>query len=211
MKLISGIYSIILFILSTSPLYHNTATLEVNFCGYEQTCSNNITKQALPSGACCKPCECEDICIEKGTCCRDKEKPVDADINAKQKCLAAAYTPNGVPLPEEILTFYTRTSCPVTYDDIDIKAKCEVDTPGTITDIIPVLSRDGKVLYKNKYCSYCHGEKMTYSWDVTVHGASSQTCRESLQSETINIETVSTKILSNCILEFRPPSNILLL
>jgi hypothetical protein len=106
-----------------------------------------------------------------------------------------------------MLTYYTRTSCPITYGDIDIKAKCEVDNPGTITDIIPVSSRDGKVLYKNKYCSYCHGEKRTYNWDVTVHRASSQTCRESLQSETINIETVSTKILSNCMLEFRPPSN----
>jgi hypothetical protein len=206
MKLIDESHVIILSLLLTSPLYHNATMLEVSFCGFEQTCSKNITKHVLPYTSCCKPCECDDVCAEKGTCCRDKKGLVDADIVAKQKCIPAVYTPTGAPVPDRIMYYFTRTKCPTAFNDMTIKAKCEGDMPETITDVIPVSSRDGKVMYKNKYCSFCHGERRTYNWDVSVHAVSSQTCRDIFRPE--SLDTFSIKILSNCILAFSQPFNV---
>ena len=126
----------------------------------------------------------------------------------KQKCLPAAYLPNNFSKPIEILSFYNRVSCPKTFNDTNIKAKCEEDIHKAISYIRPVSSRDGKVVYKNKYCSYCHGERNVYSWTINVHKASPPNCYTILRHETLNIDTIATKILSNCILHFVPPKSI---
>jgi hypothetical protein len=130
------------------------------------------------------------------------------DVNIQQKCLPSAYKPNGTNVQLIVPSYYTRTSCPKEYKNKNIKAKCESIRPKTITEVRPVSSFDGKIVYKNKYCSYCHGEQRTFGWDINVHRASSASCRNMLQNETPNIDTISTKMLSNCILYFIPPTNI---
>jgi hypothetical protein len=204
------IRSIIVLILSTLWLQHNATKLEVKFCGFEQRCTRNVTMQWSEWEFCCRPCECDDICIEKGTCCRDKEKinNMESDVNVQQKCLPSAYKANGTDIHIILPSFYARTSCPKEYKDTDIKAKCEsVGPPKTITEIRPVSSVDGNIVYKNIYCGYCHGERRTLDWEVSVHKASNPSCRKVLDTA-LDIVTIYSKILSNCILHFIPPTNI---
>ena len=185
--------------------------LEVRFCAFEQSCSHNITKHEFSNDICCRPCECDDICAEKGTCCPDKNGLIDTEIDTKQKCLLSVSLPNDTSKPGRILSYYNRVNCPKTFNDEDIKRKCEGENFKTVSSIIPVSSHDGKVVYKNKYCSYCHGERNSYRWKIIVHKASPPRCHELLHQDNLDIDTVTTKILSDCILQFIPPKNIDLL
>jgi hypothetical protein len=133
---------------------------------------------------------------------------LDADIDIQQECLPSAFVPNNTHVSVKFLSYYTRTKCPKDYHDMTMKAKCENVKPETIIDNRPVSSHDGAVVYKNKYCSYCHNERRTFPWDITVHKASPPSCRRVLQQETLDSATISTKILTNCLIQFTPPTNI---
>ena len=208
MHVINESHFTVLFILSISPVYPYDTTLELKFCGFAQNCSKSNPRKTLPTTACCRPCECDDICIEKGTCCRDKNELFLKDNSVKQKCLKSAHAPNGIPIPSIVLSYYNRISCPNDFNGTDIKAKCEDDRVETLVDVTPVSSRDGKIIYKNKYCSYCHRERNIQSWEIIVHRVSPRSCMKILTEETFNIETITSKILSNCLLVFNPPNNI---
>ena len=199
-----------LFIIILSPLYHNATNLELKVCGFEQSCLRNNTKQQTGEDTCCRPCECEDICSEKGTCCPDKKEHIATDREIKQKCLTLDHIPEGYSLSlyTSVVSYFTRASCPKDFTDINIKAKCEHGNVDALVDVRPVSSNDGKVIYKNKYCSYCHGEKNTIGWNVIVHRDSPFECKNMIRISHLNINTFTTKLLANCILAFIPPKYI---
>lgn len=71
------------------------------------------------------------------------------------------------------------TSCPKTYNDTAIRAKCEKSTlpldKDDLTLIIPATNVNTRITYGNKYCAQCHGERNYRLWNETRYCSVKQT------------------------------------
>ena len=160
------------FIITSASIWNNVGTNVLLICTklFKEQPKENITNY----------CESDDICIEKGPCCRDKNELFVKDIYNKQKCLISAHAPNDISLPSKVLSYYNRISCPQDCNDTNIKAKYENERVETLADIThTIYSRDGKIIYKKRYCS--HRERRIQSWEIIV-------CLKTLQNGSTLLE-----------------------
>ena len=83
-------------------------------------------------------------CAEKGTCCRDKKRTYWYRDGNQIELLLSVSLPDDIYKPGKILSYYNRVNRPKTFNDENIKRKCEGEKFKTVSRIIPVSSHDGK-------------------------------------------------------------------
>lgn len=172
-------------------------------CGGENSCysKGNSSWNSLPKDSCCRPCECDQICLEKGSCCENVVFNIPEKITM-QKCLPAVKLPNNFDNSKVFNRYFVRTVCPDTFKNQSIRQKCEKDEPETLNDIIFVSSMDGKVVYKNRYCAECFGEEGFIIWDVELD----QICMKETFNLGANASFILKKLMTVCFLSFVRPS-----
>jgi len=90
--------------------------------------------------------------------------------------------------------------CP-DHTSVDINTKCI--TPTAIEEIIPVSSRDGEKLFRNKYCAYCHGYMNIVMWGLYI----SEDCNNLMEQSFQSVEERNSYILEHCHVKTFPPSS----
>lgn len=198
------IFSSFLALLNDLSLYTFAARIDVQYCGFEQRCGGNKTNVVPTKDTCCQPCECVDACKERDTCCADVKELDDTKEIPKQQCLPAEFVPYSAMASKNPISYYVRSRCPKSFNDIVVKEKCEKQTNYSLEEIAFVSSTDGNIIYKNKYCGLCHGDQTTEPWTMHV----SRTCYSRLSMVDETRSSVNKIILANCKIGLMEPSGL---
>lgn len=175
-------------------------------CGGEYKC-NGETISTIPKYSCCRPCECDKICFEKGSCCEDSNFTF-TNRTILQKCLPST-RPSQTRLDlDNAVSYFARAICPETFKDQHIRNKCEIDEPESLEDIAFVSSKDGRVVYKNKHCAVCHDEEDFVMWNLSIDKAC---VREAFlgsdkKRPSTNASNIKDKLMTTCSLSFERPA-----
>ncbi|XP_045190954.2 uncharacterized protein LOC123547764 [Mercenaria mercenaria] len=175
-------------------------------CRGEQSCSEE--NKTLPANSCCRPCECEDFCQEKGTCCDGNRTNRIENVTA-QVCLLAGLERSSIDGRKTQLNPYlVRAHCPESFTNHSTRDKCETSTPESIEDGVFVSSKNGKIVYKNRHCALCHGEEDPIMWTV---GVDEKCVRDVFLSRSdthrsLNASYINEKLMTSCTISFDRPS-----
>ncbi|XP_045160679.2 uncharacterized protein LOC123525595 [Mercenaria mercenaria] len=185
---------------------NNINHLVKKICRGEQSCSeDNIT---LLANSCCRPCECEDFCQEKGTCCDGNSSNRIENVTA-QVCLLAGLERSSIDRRNTQLSpYFVRAHCPKSFTNHSTRDKCETSTPESIEDGVFVSSKNGKIVYKNRHCALCHGEEDPIMWAV---GVDEKCVRDVFLSRSdthhsLNASYMNEKLMTSCTITFDRPS-----
>lgn len=177
-------------------------------CGGENKCivEGNST---LPKESCCRPCECDHICLEKRMCCQDIGFSKDAIKNVTmQKCLPSVKASTFIRDRKYFDKYYTRATCPDTYANNQIRYNCESNEPKDFEDLPFVSSKDGNIVYKNRHCAVCHGEEGFITWGLKVDIQ----CMKRIFTDpygsyvSTNISYIKEQLMNYCSISFKRPA-----
>lgn len=177
-------------------------------CGGENKCI--VEKNAtLPRDSCCRPCECDHICLEKKTCCEDSGFSVNTMNNlTMQKCLPSVKSTSFGRDGRYFNRYYVRAACPYKYANNQIRYQCESFESRDLEDIPFVSSKDGKIIYKNRHCAECHGEEGFITWDLIID----MFCIKEIFSGTdgnyfsANVSYIKDTLMNVCSISFKRPA-----
>jgi hypothetical protein len=127
-----------------------------------------------------------------------------------QECIPALYLPDGIWNDQNydygVQSYLVRSRCPVSFQDNHIKEKCENLYPKSMQELVFVSSKDGKIIYKNEFCAFCHQDSVVISWKINAFKI--RRCRTLLSKEHLNVASATEIILNNCAVSFQRPSNV---
>lgn len=179
-------------------------------CGLRQSCAL-ANASASTYTSCCRPCSCDDFCQERKTCCPDMTSYSRNTQIIEQQCLPAAYSykPTGFLTSLGSLGVYyyfVRADCPVDTTGTILARKCAENSHGNIDDVRYVSSSDGLVIYKNRFCALCHGEKEVIPWEVGID----YKCIKYyfLDSRNYTVAEVNHVLFTRCWLYFKRPKSL---
>ena len=170
-------------------------------CLRKRVCPNNLGDRNR--NFVLRNCFCDHYCrvYNYGDCCEN--------YNSTGEPLGGAALPAGVVgctklpyVPEyKKVSWYMVSRCPVDYKETAVKILCEGEETDLLSRIV-VTSRTTGILYRNIYCSACHGDLNATYWKASVN------CNEGFPTEGKNLTSVvSTAIRSSdCSLRVKPPS-----
>jgi len=151
--------------------------------------------------SCCQDCSCAIDCLIIGNCCPDYVPPNVDNLPQKGECRSLDriinYRLDNVPLGFQ---FKIVDYCP-DHTSVDINTRCI--TPTAIEEIIPVSSRDGEKLFRNKYCAYCHGYMNIVMWGLYI----SEDCNNLIEQSFQSVEERNSYLLEHCHVKTFPPSS----
>ncbi|XP_077977288.1 uncharacterized protein LOC144432862 [Glandiceps talaboti] len=116
-----------------------------------------ICNSTIPPFADYQLCSCKSNCIGRGNCCYDY-LDVCNHQNGLQDVVAGLEFCMKTKVDEEYI--WTIQKCPRSWSSEDIRQKCENINETSMLGVTPVISPNG-VVYRNIYCSICHGANMT--------------------------------------------------
>ena len=147
-------------------------------------------------------CFCDHYCrvYNYGDCCEN--------YNSTGEPLGGAALPTGVVectklpyFPEyKKVSWYMVNRCPVDYKETAVKILCEGEETDLLSRIV-VTSRTTGILYRNIYCSACHGDLNATYWDASVN------CKDGFPTAGENLTSVILTAIrsSDCSLRVKPP------
>ena len=145
------------------------AYLYTNFCNKNASSYIQDGRQA----PCCRECSCNDDCWKRGNCCPDKiardkglayehETCKDTQVSS-----AGITTANG--LSQNRRRYFVTETCPETMEDDFVKEKCTGIVAETLTDLLWVSDPDTNRIYRNKFCTKCHGIRKYQEWQISTN------------------------------------------
>ena len=147
-------------------------------------------------------CFCDHYCrvYNYGDCCEN--------YNSTGEPLGGAALPAGVVectklpyFPEyKKVSWYMVNRCPIDYKETAVKILCEGEETDLLSRIV-VTSRTTGILYRNIYCSACHGDLNATYWDASVN------CKDGFPTAGENLTSVILTAIrsSDCSLRVKPP------
>ena len=156
-------------------------------------------------------CFCDDLCAVYGDCCEDYRRNTTSTGQPVSPLTMTPLPPDtfvcapvdgvysyGVPI-------YTVTKCPKQWKDDEISALCEKDPTGDVFLSLPVSGSDSNILYKNVFCSHCHGEVDVVFWKANFTCKSERKDRDEGDPAKI-IEAMMGESRNNCFTTYSHPT-----